>query len=240
MMTIILCIACFVLGTLNGQGKLFPWVRGAAGKARDAVLGSRPAASAMSPRERMERDLRPAPEVTQVTNVTASEVSPPAQNKTIEPLRLAGEVGKFIWHWRHWIVAGLILLLAWRVIAPVVSFVSCPFGPGILWCADKEKIDADANTQAAEHETDVATDAIDLATRTTNNINHAERAAERGQRDIEDAIANLPPDVSDADFAALDRVYRDAYNRVYSLPEDNPDPDAGGPQPVRRSRADAA
>ena len=71
-------------------------------------------------------------------------------------------------------------------------------------------------------------------------VRRAERAAERGQQDIEDAIANLPPDVSDADFAALDRVYRDAYNGVYSLRADNPDPDAGGPQPVRRSRADAA
>ena len=216
---LIFFLAGIVVGVCNSER--LKWVRGAAGKARDAVLGSRPAASTVSKTESVE-------------------VSPPAANKTIEPLKIAGELAKFVWHWRNWIVAGLILFFAWRLLAPVVSFVSCPFGPGILWCADKEKIDANADTRAAEHETDVATDAIDLATRTTNNINRAERAAERGQQDIEDAIANLPPDVSDADFAALDRVYRDAYNGVYSLPTDNPDPDAGGPQPVRRSRADAA
>lgn len=42
---IIACIACFVLGDLKGQGKLIPWVRGAAGKARDVAFGLRPVAA---------------------------------------------------------------------------------------------------------------------------------------------------------------------------------------------------
>jgi len=205
-----------VLGKLTGEGKInWKWVRGAAGKAAGAVFGTAPARA-------------------------LTEVSLPPANKPIEPLKVLGEVGKFVWHWRHWIVAGFILFFAWRVLAPVVSFVACPFGPGILWCADEDRNAAGADLRASEHETDVANQATDLSERTHANIDHAERAAARGQQDIEDAIANLPPDVSEADFAALDSVYRNAYNRVYSIPEDNADPDAGRPQPVRRSRADAA
>lgn len=40
----------------------------------------------------------------------------------------------FAWHWRNWIMAGLVFLLLWSVVRPIVSFVSCPFG-GALWCA---------------------------------------------------------------------------------------------------------
>ena len=236
MMTIILCAASFVLGMLAGQGKL-NWVRGATGKARDAVLGSRPAAASLS--KAASNGSNPA-SVTLNAASSPSEVSPTPPKKPIEPLRVLSEIAKFIWHWRHWIVAGLILFFAWRVLAPVVSFVACPFGPGILWCADEDRNAASADLQASEHETDVANQATDLAERTHTNIDHAERAAERGQQDIEDAIRNLPPDVSDADFAALDRVYRDAYLGVYSIPSDNADPHAGRPQPVRRSGANAA
>ena len=220
---IIACIACFVLGDLKGQGKL-NWVRGAAGKARGVVFGSRPAAS-----DQVIAD-----------NKMIAEVSPTPPKNPIRPLKVLAEVGKFIWHWRHWIVAVLILVVAWRVLAPVVSFVSCPFGPGILWCADKEKIDESADTRALEHEADVATEAVDLAQRTHNNIDHAERAAARGTEDIEDAIANLPPNVSEADFLDLDARYRSAYLGVYSLRADDADPNARRPEPVRRPRADAA
>lgn len=231
----------FVLGMLHGQGKLIPWVRGAAGKARELALGVAPA---RTPRQ---ASLAPTPTPNEAMGDLMGdpaekpiEVSPTPPKNPINPLKVLGEVGKFLWHWRHFIVAGILALIVWRVLAPVVSFAACPLGPGILWCANKEKIDESADEAAREHETDVATEAVDLAGRTHNNIDHAERAAARGQQDIEDAIANLPPNVSEADFADLDRMYRDAYLGVYSLRADDADPGARRPEPVRRSRADAA
>ena len=225
---IIACIACFVLGDLKGQGKL-NWVRGAAGKAAGVVVGRKPvAAPAAAPKVFVEADENPP------------EVSPTPPKNPIKPLKVAGDALRFLWHWRHFIVAGLIALLVWGFAARVVSFVSCPFGPGILWCADSDRIDANADTEALEHEADMGREAVDLSERTHNNIDHAERAAARGQQDIEDAIANLPPDVSEADFLDLDARYRDAYLGVYSLRPNDTDPGAGRTEPVRRSRADAA
>lgn len=223
MMTIILCIACFVLGDLKGQGKL-NWVACAAGKARDAVFGSRPVA---------------APTVSEIDRV---EVSPPPANKTIEPLKVIRNLIGFIWHWRHWIVAGLIALFAWTILAPVVSFVTCPFGgAGILWCAgdratDRAALDnANTNTAVAEHETDVANRGAELAEESHHDALRRSEVIAQAEQEFADAV-------SQADFDRLHSAYERATAGVWDglALESEPDHAAPRSDPVRRSGADSA
>jgi len=162
MMTIILCIACFVLGDLKGQGKL-NWVRGAAGKARDAVFGAAPAR-------------------------TLTEVSPPPANKTIEAARgQNGGQNDFVRAARN-ILAFFGGLLAWMAKNPAPS--CSPFGKSRGELRLEREI-AEMSATVREHEAHLGELSRDLAVNTERDRTRRTQVITQAQQEIEDATVQV-------------------------------------------------
>lgn len=181
----------FVLGQLHGQGKLIPWVRGAAGKARGVVLGSRPAAST--------RD-----------NLSPIEVSPtPPKN----PIR-AGQALKNI-------LAFFGGLLAWMAKNPVVAIglvlLACllvfglPFGLGKSkgeLRLERDLAEGETQTQETinERDTDIHAIGQDIALLRQQ----IENLSQRGRDDLRAAApaheAPIDPNLVSSWRANLDRM----------------------------------
>lgn len=193
MTTIILCIACFVLGDLKGQGKLFPWVRGAAGKARDAVFGSRPA--------------HEVTEVTEVTNVTAAaEVSPTPPKNPIRAGQALKNILAFFGGLLAWMAKNPMLAIGLVVLAAVLVF-GLPFGFGKSkgeLRLEREIAQREAQFQQTLRERDEAITAI--RTETARTLQQIRLESQRGH----DAIAAATPEHEDPIDPNLVAAWRDA------------------------------
>lgn len=166
----------------------------------------------------------------------ASEVSPTPPKNPVNPLKLAGEAWKFIWHWRHFIVAGILFAIAWGFMHKVVSFVTCPFG-GILWCAsdndDAALENERTNTRVAELESQVGALSAQLAENSANDRRRVDHV-------IAEANQELAHAVEADDFEGAYSIYRRAYDGVWNdldEPTGEPDPAARGPEPLPRAIA---
>ena len=187
---IIACIACFVLGDLKGQGKL-NWVRGAAGKARGVVLGS-----------------RPAPRAPTTANSAAVEVSPtPPKNPIRAGQALKNILGFFVgligWAAKNPVaVLALAVLALWLVVG-----ASCagPFGKsrGELRL-EREIAEREAQFQETLRERDEAITAI--RTETARTLQQIRLESQRGH----DAIAAATPEHEEPIDPALVAAFRDA------------------------------
>ena len=224
MMTIILCIACFVIGMLTGQGKL-NWVRGAAGKTRDAVFGAAPAR-------------------------TLTEVSLPAANKTIEAARgqnggqndfvraarniLAFFGGLLAWMAKNPMLAiGLVVLAAFLLLGPP----SCsPFGLGKSRGELRlEREIAEMSATVRAHEAHLGELSRDLAVNTERDRTRRTQVITQAQQEIEDATVQVD---AEAQYRAYVRGYLCLLNAEAC--GDSSDPAPAGTDPVRSPNADAA
>lgn len=203
--------AGFIAGAL-APDPLRDWVRGAAGKVRERVFGARPA---------------PKPD-TLMAGANAAAPAPRETGQWRAFLTGARNILDFVLG-RPVLVIGLLILAVW--IGFSFGCVRFPFGGS----AHEARI----SQQAAESEADTGRFANNRADETRRHVNAAHEAAARGQQDIDNAVASLPPDVTDAHFAELDRIYRDAYLRVLNASGDA-SPDPGRTPPVRRPRANTA
>ena len=187
---IIACIACFVLGDLKGQGKL-NWVRGAAGKARGVVLGS-----------------RPAPRAPTTANSAAVEVSPtPPKNPIRAGQALKNILGFFV-GLIGWAAKNPVAVLALAVLALwLVAGASCagPFGKsrGELRL-EREIAEREAQFQETLRERDEAITAI--RTETARTLQQIRLESQRGH----DAIAAATPEHEEPIDPALVAAFRDA------------------------------
>lgn len=163
-----------------------------------------------------------------------------ARPPTPNPLKAVSGVTSLIWRHKRIVLMLLIALLAWRILAPVVSFVTCPFG-GAVYCFDErqrqgnaEVREARGNQIAAEHERDVAVYAGERALETNRVERRVERVVEQGQEDIQHAV-------SAADFDALHDAYARAYGSVWDdLGAGDADSAPDGPRDVRPAGGDNA
>lgn len=121
----------------------------------------------------------------------------------------------FLWHWRKLIAIALVAFIAWRLLAPVVSFVTCPFG-GVFYCMNsraelrQENADLRGEVQTQmtvnERNTVIADVRAHVAT-ARNTLNHL---AEQGHAEIAavtPAVEEpLPADIAAAWRANIDRL----------------------------------
>ena len=187
---IIACIACFVLGDLKGQGKL-NWVRGAAGKARGVVLGS-----------------RPAPRAPTTANSAAVEVSPtPPKNPIRAGQALKNILGFFVgligWAAKNPVaVLALAVLALWLVVG---ASCSGPFGKSRdALRLEREIAEREAQFQETLRERDEAITAI--RTETARTLQQIRLESQRGH----DAIAAATPEHEEEIDPALVAAFRDA------------------------------
>ena len=187
---IIACIACFVLGDLKGQGKL-NWVRGAAGKARGVVLGS-----------------RPAPRAPTTANSAAVEVSPtPPKNPIRAGQALKNILGFFVgligWAAKNPVaVLALAVLALWLVVG---ASCSGPFGKSRdALRLERELAEREAQFQETLRERDEAITAI--RTETARTLQQIRLESQRGH----DAIAAATPEHEEEIDPALVAAFRDA------------------------------
>lgn len=187
---IIACIACFVLGDLKGQGKL-NWVRGAAGKARGVVLGS-----------------RPAPRAPTTANSAAVEVSPtPPKNPIRAGQSLKNILGFFVgligWAAKNPVaVLALAVLALWLVVG---ASCSGPFGKSRdALRLEREIAEREAQFQETLRERDEAITAI--RTETARTLQQIRLESQRGH----DAIAAATPEHEEEIDPALVAAFRDA------------------------------
>ena len=187
---IIACIACFVLGDLKGQGKL-NWVRGAAGKARGVVLGS-----------------RPAPRAPTTANSAAVEVSPtPPKNPIRAGQALKNILGFFVgligWAAKNPVaVLALAVLALWLVVG---ASCSGPFGKSRdALRLEREIAEREAQFQETLRERDEAIAAI--RTETARTLQQIRLESQRGH----DAIAAATPEHEEEIDPALVAAFRDA------------------------------
>jgi hypothetical protein len=187
---IIACIACFVLGDLKGQGKL-NWVRGAAGKARGVVLGS-----------------RPAPRAPTTANSAAVEVSPtPPKNPIRAGQALKNILGFFV-GLIGWAAKNPVAVLALAVLAlwlTVGASCSGPFGKSRdALRLEREIAEREAQFQETLRERDEAITAI--RTETARTLQQIRLESQRGH----DAIAAATPEHEEPIDPALVAAFRDA------------------------------
>lgn len=187
---IIACIACFVLGDLKGQGKL-NWVRGAAGKARGVVLGS-----------------RPAPRAPTTANSAAVEVSPtPPKNPIRAGQALKNILGFFV-GLIGWAAKNPVAVLALAVLAlwlTVGASCSGPFGKSRdALRLERELAEREAQFQETLRERDEAITAI--RTETARTLQQIRLESQRGH----DAIAAATPEHEEEIDPALVAAFRDA------------------------------
>lgn len=187
---IIACIACFVLGDLKGQGKL-NWVRGAAGKARGVVLGS-----------------RPAPRAPTTANSAAVEVSPTPPKNPIRAGQALKNILAFFVGLIGWAAKNPVAVLALAVLALWLTVgASCagPFGKsrGELRL-EREIAEREAQFQETLRERDEAITAI--RTETARTLQQIRLESQRGH----DAIAAATPEHEEEIDPALVAAFRDA------------------------------
>lgn len=185
---VIACIACFVLGKLTGEGKLsWNWVRGAAGKARDAVLGLRPVASVGD-------------------NLSRTEVSPPPANKPISAGKAIANVLGFFGGLLAWMAKNPVLAIGLVVLACLLVF-GLPFGLGKSkgeLRLEREIAQREAQFQETLRERDEAITAI--RTETARTLQQIRLESQRGH----DAIAAATPEHEEPIDPALVAAFRDA------------------------------
>lgn len=219
---LIACGFCFVAGQLHGQGKLIPWVRGAAGKARDAVFGLRPASAAMHQKAGLKPDAAP--------NMVQTEVSPTPPKNPIRaatngekpiaavknPLRF-GEavknifaffVGLIGWAAKNPVaVVAIIVLALWLIYGAACS----PFGLGKSrgeLRLERDLAEGETQTQETinERDTDIAAIGQDIALLRQQ----IENLSQRGRDDLRAAApaneAPIDPNLVSAWRANLDRM----------------------------------
>ena len=214
-----------MLGWLHGQGKLIPWVRGVAGKARDAVLGSRPAS-----------DLKCQSGASSGDELSPVEVSPtPPKNPIRINQAVKNIVGFLAGLARHWqlILCIIVAVVIWNTAHSIWRFASCPMGkPGILWCVGRQDSAAALeneriNTQVAELEARVGALSAQLAENTSNDRRRVDHV-------IAEANQELAHAVETDDFEGAYSVYRRAYDGVWNdiEPTREPNPAARGPDPL--------
>ncbi len=213
---IIACIACFVLGDLKGQGKL-NWVRGAAGKARGVVLGS-----------------RPAPRAPTTANSAAVEVSPTPPKNPIRAGQAAKNILAFLggllaWMAKNPVLAiGLVLLAAFLLLGPP----SCsPFGKSRGELRLEREI-AEARAEVHQLEARMGELSRDLAVNTERDRTRRSQVITQAQQEIEHAAAQVDPE-------ALGAAYERRYLCVLdaSTCPGSADPAPSGPPAVRGAGA---
>lgn len=202
---LIACGFCFVAGQLHGQGKLIPWVRGAAGKARGVVFGLRPAPSAAKTTT-IRGDLGENPENT--SYVSRLEVSPtPPKNPIRAGQALKNILGFFV-GLIGWAAKNPVAVLALAVLAlwlTVGASCSGPFGKSRdALRLEREIAEREAQFQETLRERDEAITAI--RTETARTLQQIRLESQRGH----DAIAAATPEHEEEIDPALVAAFRDA------------------------------
>ena len=207
-MIYLLCLGFgFVLGTLHGQGKLIPWVRGAAGKARGVVFGLRPARDSNTPAV-MEASAPLPPSDGAETPISRHEVSPtPPKNPIRAGQALKNILGFFV-GLIGWAAKNPVAVLALAVLALWLTVgASCagPFGKsrGELRL-EREIAEREAQFQETLRERDEAITAI--RTETARTLQQIRLESQRGH----DAIAAATPEHEEEIDPALVAAFRDA------------------------------
>ena len=201
-----------MLGDLKGQGKLFPLVRGAAGKARDAVFGAAPAR-------------------------TLTEVSPPPANKTISAGKAIANILAFFGGLLAWMAKNPMLAIGLVVLAGFLLFgaPSCsPFGKSRGELRLEREI-AEMSATVREHEAHLGELSRDLAVNTERDRTRRTQVITQAQQEIEDATVQVD---AEAQYRAYVRGYLCLLNAEAC--GDSSDPAPAGTDPVRSSNADAA
>jgi hypothetical protein len=183
----------FVLGMLHGQGKLIPWVRGAAGKARDVAFGPRPAARADD-------------SATAQTEMASPEVSPTPPKNPIRAWKAIGNILAFFGGLLAWAAKNPVAVLALAVLAlwlTVGASCSGPFGKSKDALRLEREI-AEMNETIRAHEARVSELSRDLAVNTERDRTRRTQVITQAQQEIEDATAEVDPE---AQYAAYVRGY---------------------------------
>lgn len=118
------------------------------------------------------------------------------------------------------------------VVAGVWAIVSYIEGVG----AGRERLEAERlNTEVAKHEADLGAFSAELAERTQTRARRADAIVAQADQDLEDAV-------SQDDFDALYRAYRNGYDGLWDdlRPSDSPDPSEGRPARLPGARAHAS
>ena len=206
---LIACGFCFVAGQLHGQGKLFPWVRGAAGKARELALGVAPA---RTPRQ---ASLAPTPTPNEAMGDLMGdpaekpiEVSPtPPKNPIRAGQALKNILGFFV-GLIGWAAKNPVAVLALAVLAlwlTVGASCSGPFGKSRdALRLERELAEREAQFQETLRERDEAITAI--RTETARTLQQIRLESQRGH----DAIAAATPEHEEEIDPALVAAFRDA------------------------------
>ena len=213
---------------LTGQGKLKS-LGALAGKARDAVFGSRPVA--VTEREQTDQTGPNDPERER------AEVSPTPPKNPIKPLKALKNILAFFAGLLAWAAKNPIAVLALVVLALwLTAGASCagPFGKSRDALRLEREL-AEANARVAEHEARLGQIARDLAVNTERDRTRRTQVITQAQQEIEDATAQVDPD---AQYSAYVRGYLCLLDAGACAGFSDPAPP--GTDPVRSPRADAA
>jgi len=204
---LIACGFCFVAGQLHGQGKLFPWVRGAAGKARELALGVAPA---RTPRQ---ASLAPTPTPNEAMGDLMGdpaekpiEVSPTPPKNPIRAGQALKNILAFIGGLLAWMAKNPMLAAGLVVLACLLVF-GLPFGLGKSkgeLRLEREIAQREAQFQETLRERDEAITAI--RTETARTLQQIRLESQRGH----DAIAAATPEHEEEIDPALVAAFRDA------------------------------
>lgn len=204
---LIACGFCFVAGQLHGQGKLFPWVRGAAGKARELALGVAPA---RTPRQ---ASLAPTPTPNEAMGDLMGdpaekpiEVSPTPPKNPIRAGQALKNILAFIGGLLAWMAKNPIVAIGLVLLACLLVF-GLPFGLGKSkgeLRLEREIAEREAQFQETLRERDEAITAI--RTETARTLQQIRLESQRGH----DAIAAATPEHEEEIDPALVAAFRDA------------------------------
>lgn len=200
---LIACGFCLVVGMLIGEGKVAKRVRGAAGKARDAVFGSRPAPPVSA------KDAFDPRRATNDTDVfLAPEVSPTPPKNPIRAGQALKNIFAFFVGLIGWAAKNPVAVLAIAVLAlwlTVGASCSGPFGKSRdALRLEREIAEREAQFQETLRERDEAITAI--RTETARTLQQIRLESQRGH----DAIAAATPEHEEEIDPALVAAFRDA------------------------------
>jgi len=236
MIWLILAIATYVLGDLHGQGK-FKWksLGALAGKARDAVFGSRPAlySNAIQAQETVHR----APEDVYRTEKPSIELSPTPPKNPIRVWKAIGNILAFFGGLLAWAAKNPVAVIALIVLAlwlTVGASCSGPFGKSKDALRLEREI-AEMRAEVAEHQARLEGLAGELAVNTERDRTRRTQVITQAQQEIEDATAQVDPE---AQYGAYVRGYLCLLDA--STCRDRTDPAPSRTDPVRSSGAHAA